>query len=61
MAIKLTGVRSVHTKLLRLADELNDDARRLMDTPDVLGHLNTADSLQWLAAKMRKTAKSLES
>jgi len=57
MAIKLTGPRSIKSKLERLADELENDATRIMrETPE---DGNTVDSLQWLAVQLKREARGI--
>lgn len=56
--IKITGERSIKTKLHRLAYELEHDARRVLcDHP---GRASLADTLQWLSSKMGDAARRLE-
>lgn len=56
MAVKLTGTRSLETKLMRLACELRDDARRV-DADRAKA--NVASSLNDIAQLMSNTADAI--
>lgn len=59
MAIKITGVRSINTKLRRLEYEFKADAARILrDCPE--DHARVADGLQVIARKMGDLARTLE-
>lgn len=56
--VKITGERSIKSKLHRLAYELENDGRRVLCDHPEFGNL--ADTLQWLSKQLGNAARNLE-